>query len=135
MWVLYNVPSITMQLGDGIYNTEYYTPENSNKELPFYWCKKSAEIKLVNPQLNTERYTFTFTVGDYFFDISDRPSITITFGDSSQTFVVSQENMKIRYTADIPFGESTIDISYSGQAGRCPAGFQNFVFCNGSAAA
>lgn len=91
-----------MQLGDGIYNTEYYTPENSNKELPFYWCKKSAEIKLVNPQLNTERYTFIFTVGDYFFDISDRPSITITFGDSSQTFVVSQENMKIRYTVDIP---------------------------------
>ena len=107
VWVLYNAPSITMQLGNGIYNTEYYTPENSNKELPFYWCKKSAEIKLVNPQLNTERYTFTFTVGDYFFDISDRPSITITFGDSSQTFVVSQENMKIRYTVDVQIGRAS----------------------------
>ena len=128
VWVLYNAPSITMQLGDGIYNTEYYTPENSNKELPFYWCKKSAEIKLVNPQLNTERYTFTFTVGDYFFDISDRPSITITFGDSSQTFVVSQENMKIRYTADIPFGESTIDISYSGKRVDAPQDSRTLYF-------
>lgn len=128
VWVLYNAPSITMQLGDGIYNTEYYTPENSNKELPFYWCKKSAEIKLVNPQLNTERYTFTFTVGDYFFDISDRPSITITFGDSSQTFVVSQENMKIRYTVDVPFGESAIDISYSGKRVDAPQDSRTLYF-------
>ena len=86
------------------------------------------EIKLVNPQLNTERYTFTFTVGDYFFDISDRPSITITFGDSSQTFVVSQENMKIRYTVDIPFGESTIDISYSGKRVDAPQDSRTLYF-------
>lgn len=66
--------------------------------------------------------------GDYFFDISDRPSITITFGDSSQTFVVSQENMKIRYTVDIPFGESTIDISYSGKRVDAPQDSRTLYF-------
>ena len=128
VWVLYNAPSITMTLGDGVYDTEYYTPENTKKQLPFYWCQKDAEIKLVNPQLTSTKYTFTFTVGDYFFDISDRPSITITYGGNSQTFVISQKNMEIRYTVKIPFGESEIDISYSGKKVNAPQDSRKLYF-------
>lgn len=128
VWVMYNVPSITMQLGDGVYDTEYYTPENTQEQLPFYWCQNDAEIELINPRLKTVKYAFTFTVGDYFFDISDRPSITITCGNSSQTFIISQKNMKIRYTVDVPFGESVINISYSGNQVNAPRDSRTLYF-------
>ena len=42
--------------------------------------------------------------------------------------MVSQENMKIRYTVDVPFGESAIDISYSGKRVDAPQDSRTLYF-------